>query len=571
MKNILAIAIVSMCTAQGLEAQTWSTSGNAVVAGNFLGTTNNMPLIFKVNNTGAGLIDPVNYNTGLGAQSLIALTTGNENCGFGYQALYSNTTGYSNTASGYQSLLLNSSGYLNTATGYNTLSKNTTGTYNTATGAQTMYFNTTGNYNTATGSNALTLNTTGSSNTGTGFGTLYGNTTGNNNTADGTAAMNGNNTGSNNTADGYWALKTNTGGSDNTATGSQALTYNTTGNNNTADGFQALNAETTGGGNVALGTYSLINQTTGSNNIGIGFGAYPTSSTALTNWVGIGTSIGSGISASNMVELGNSSVTSIRQQVASTIVSDGRIKDNVKANVPGLEFINLLRPVTYNLNIHRQNEMIYKNKETGLSDWDGKYDIEKMTMTGFIAQEVEKAAKDAGYDFSGVEKPATPDGLYGVRYSDFIMPLVKSVQELSASNDALKKQNDELQTTVSELKNMVLDMQQSMSQCCSNYQAYKATSLINSNTSLSPVLNQNVPNPFTVNTVISCTIPGTFQQAEVKVINSIGTEILSFPVQQTGISSFTVNGSTLAAGIYQYTLIIDGRVVDTKKMVLLAQ
>ena len=50
-------------------------------------------------------------------------------------------------------------------------------------------------------------------------------------------------------------------------------------------------------------------------------------------------------------------------------------------------------------------------------------------MTGFLAQEVEKAANEAGYDFSGVQKPANPDELYSLRYSDFVMPLVKAVQE----------------------------------------------------------------------------------------------------------------------------------------------
>ena len=618
MKNLLTIAILSLCTAQNLEAQTWSTSGNATISGNFLGTTNNMPLVFKVNNTTSGIIDPVLYNTALGYLTFVnpsgyqntaigvysqnALTagtantsigayalklnkTGTGNTAIGTNALYNdtvsgntaigtdalmaNTSGFSNTATGFNALAYNTSGNANTAMGSDALNVNTTGSYNTAFGVDAMTFNN-GSYNTANGGFSLFTNTLGSYNSAYGYTSLYLNTTGSYNTASGYQALYSN-TASNNCAFGYNTLYANTTGTSNTGSGYAALKANTTASNNTAFGYESLNAATTGGSNVAIGTYSLLTQTTGTNDIGIGYGAYPTSSTALTNWVGIGTSIGSSVSASNMMELGNSSVTSIRQQVASTIVSDGRIKDNIKANVPGLDFINRLRPVTYNLNIHRQNEMIYKNKDIAQTDWDGKYDIEKLTMTGFIAQEVEKAAKDAGYDFSGVEKPATPDGLYGVRYSDFIMPLVKSVQELSATNDALKQQNNELQTTVSELKNMVLDMQQSMSQCCSIYQSNHATSLINTNSGLSPVLNQNVPNPFTANTVISCTIPSTFQQAVVKVINSIGTEVLSFPVQQTGTSSFTVNGSTLASGIYQYTLIIDGSIVDSKKMVLLAQ
>ena len=35
----------------------------------------------------------------------------------------------------------------------------------------------------------------------------------------------------------------------------------------------------------------------------------------------------------------------------------------------------------------------------------GQYDIQKIQFTGFLAQEVEKAAKQINYDFSGVDVP----------------------------------------------------------------------------------------------------------------------------------------------------------------------
>jgi hypothetical protein len=218
--------------------------------------------------------------------------------------------------------------------------------------------------------------------------------------------------------------------------------------------------------------------------------------------------------------------------------------------------------------------MNYANKPNANKDWDSKYDIEKITMSGFIAQEVEKAAKDAGYDFSGVDKPATDGGLYGIRYSDFIMPLVKSAQELSSANETLKKQNEQLQAQyaqqqeqIGEMKAMLQDMQKSLSQCCANYQTTGSTTP-KDNSSQTPVLEQNFPNPFGENTNIRCTIPNPFKVAMVEVYSATGSKVMSFPVTQTGSSSFTINGGTFAAGIYQYTLIIDGNVVATKKMTL---
>ena len=50
-------------------------------------------------------------------------------------------------------------------------------------------------------------------------------------------------------------------------------------------------------------------------------------------------------------------------------------------------------------------------------------------MTGFIAQEVEKAAHEVNYNFSGVGKPKDENGIYSLRYSEFVVPLVKAVQE----------------------------------------------------------------------------------------------------------------------------------------------
>jgi hypothetical protein len=53
MKNLIKFASFSICLflAVNLNAQTsWAVTGNSITAGNFIGTTNNLPLIFKVNN-----------------------------------------------------------------------------------------------------------------------------------------------------------------------------------------------------------------------------------------------------------------------------------------------------------------------------------------------------------------------------------------------------------------------------------------------------------------------------------------------------------------------------------------
>ena len=234
----------------------WLLTGNAGTnpSTNFIGTTDNVPLIFKVNNLRSGRIDPLSSNnSSFGYQSLYSITTGGSNTAMGNFALSQNTEGYYNTANGYSALYSNISGYNNTAIGYDAIHENTTGYLNTAIGSQALYHN-----------------QTGANNVANGYRTLYNNTTGYYNTANGSFALNGNITGTGNTATGYKAFYTNTGGGFNTANGYNALYGNTTGSYNTASGESALFSNTTGYSNVAIGTHTLYSNISGSNLVAIG-------------------------------------------------------------------------------------------------------------------------------------------------------------------------------------------------------------------------------------------------------------------------------------------------------------
>jgi predicted RNase H-like nuclease (RuvC/YqgF family) len=87
---------------------------------------------------------------------------------------------------------------------------------------------------------------------------------------------------------------------------------------------------------------------------------------------------------------------------------------------------------------------------------------ERITYTGFIAQQVEKAAMEIGYDFSGVEKPANDHDHYRLSYSTFIVPLVKAVQEQQEMINALKEENRQLQQKQTELEARVAQMEESL-------------------------------------------------------------------------------------------------------------
>ncbi|NLA13500.1 MAG: hypothetical protein GX867_04560, partial [Tissierellia bacterium] len=162
-----------------------------------------------------------------------------------------------------------------------------------------------------------------------------------------------------------------------------------TGYQNTANGANALYSNTTGSGNIANGSYSLYNNITGNENIAIGYGAFYNGD-AYSNSTAIG--YNTSINASNQIRLGNSSVTSIGGQVGWTTLSDMRFKKDVKENVPGLDFIMKLKPVTYYLDMDAIAK--FTNTPDSLRLKDAEALKGKMLQTGFIAQDVEKAASD---------------------------------------------------------------------------------------------------------------------------------------------------------------------------------
>jgi trimeric autotransporter adhesin len=464
--NLVAGSNVTI-TPSGNDITISSNGGGSGIGGN--GTTNYLPFFTGITTLGNSVIYQTGSNIGIGTITPAAkleisggdalingLTVGKgpgnitTNSAFGYQALFSNTTRYNNTANGFQTLYSNTEGNYNTANGIQALYFNTTGNGNTANGFQTLSSNTTGHDNTANGHSSLFMNTTGSYNMANGPQSLYSNTTGEWNTANGWSALYSNTTSDANTANGYASLYSNTTGLGNTATGVQTLYSNTEGYWNTATGLSALYYNATGVRNTAYGSNALYYNSTGNLNTALGEDVYPFDDD-LDNWTGIGFSVGGAASTSNSVEIGNMSVTWIGGQVGWSTYSDARIKENISENVPGLAFINKLRPVSYNLNIHKQNEMMYKGKKEQ-GDWSSKYDIENMRMTGFIAQEVEKAAQELNYEFSAVEKPKNENDLYSLRYSEFVVPLVKAVQEQQNEIKDQQKVIEELTKRIEQLE-----------------------------------------------------------------------------------------------------------------------
>ncbi len=228
--------------------------------------------------------------------------------------------------------------------------------------------NTSGNYNVIMGTNAGYRKASGDLNTLLGWYAGSATTT---------ATFNGN------TFLGAQAGEVSTGGP-NTFIGEKAGRANSTGTENLFAGNQAGIANTVGGRNTILGYQANLSAGGLQNATAIGYQAV--------------------VNATNKVRIGNDAVSVIEGPVAFTNASDKRLKKDIQNLNVGLEFIQRLRPVSYQM----------KNLDDARTNW------------GFIAQEIEEivGSENAILTVGGDE-----DRTLGLRYTDFVAPLVKAVQE----------------------------------------------------------------------------------------------------------------------------------------------
>ena len=327
-------------------------------------------------------------------------------------------------AVGYEALKVNEAD-INTAVGYRAGVANTSGDDNTFVGSQSGYSNQTGTDNTLVGDNAGYAIVSGGANVVVGSAAgdaLTSDSTGN--VLVGQDAMGGSaNAVDYCTAAGFEALKVNTA-DNNVGVGYRAGVANTSGGDNTFVGNGAGYTNSSGGNNTFIGDEAGYGQT-GSSCTSIGATAGGTGSTSYTN----ATCIGAGTTplANNEVVIGSIAVTWWRPMADDVTdlghssyrfddvyatngtiqTSDKNLKKNVKKSNLGLAFLEKLNPVSYSWK--KGNRKHY----------------------GMIAQEVEKTLD--GEDFAGLVK-GEDDGkeYYGLRYGEFIAPLIKAVQELSA-------------------------------------------------------------------------------------------------------------------------------------------
>lgn len=218
---------------------------------------------------------------------------------------------------------------------------------------------------------------------------------------------------------------------------------------------------------------------------------------------------------------------------AYTALSDQRFKKNITSLEPVLDRVMQLNAKRY--------EYI-----TGCS----------RQSLGFIAQDVDKLFPEIVYLNQSDNGEAD---YYTMDYSGFGVIAVKAIQELKAE---MNKKDDE----ILQLKSRLDQLESALSSCCISYHP-NDKSISNLSSGNSARLEQNTPNPFSEETTIHYYLPSE-SKGEIKILSLDGQQILTLSINQTGNGEVRISGGAMSAGTYTYTLIVNGKAVESKIMTL---
>jgi len=245
------------------------------------------------------------------------------------------------------------------------------------------------------------------------------------------------------------------------------------------------------------------------------------------------------------------------------VQSDLAIKKNITTLTNSLEKIQQLRGVNFEWDMDSLPDSLFMEG----------------TQIGFIAQEVDTVLPEVVHQ--------SDSGIYSLSYSRIVPVLVEAIKEQQQLIDDLEDPNNdsivaELQTINNRLdviEACINSLPQGL--CGGNTMNKNGGSQdpgdINNNERVLPKgdeldrlpeLFQNTPNPFSKNTKIRYRIPETAGNGALYIYDLQGKQVRMFDNLDRGNGSVTVSGRELYAGMFIYTLIVDGKDVGTKRMIL---
>lgn len=222
-------------------------------------------------------------------------------------------------------------------------------------------------------------------------------------------------------------------------------------------------------------------------------------------------------------------------------ISDQRLKSNIVPVDDALGMVRRLQADYYTFNREKFKDMLLPEGRT----------------TGYMAQELAKVIPEA--------VKLDKDGYYKVNYNAVIPVLSEAIKQLDAKvgdTEKLTQALAEQQAKTAALEKQLNELRALVTQ---NSQGKAATG---TGEASQIGLEQNAPNPFSQTTRIAYALPANVTGATLTIVDALGRVVKTIPNLAGGQQVVELQGGTLAAGTYTYTLAVGGKAVLSKHMVL---
>jgi hypothetical protein len=268
------------------------------------------------------------------------------------------------------------------------------------------------------------------------------------------------------------------------------------------------------------------------------------------------------------------------------IWSDKSLKKNIKGCSNALDKILSLRGTNYTMiesfdtyqttcgyNLDEDNQNASSTTLPGFKAKENKLEtrITKQTVKikdndklqyGFIAQEVQKVLPE-------LVKVDERSGLLTINYVQVIPILVEAFKTQNATIDALKAQNLKLAARIAKLEKGKTSTSNARTEAeTPDTQTDTKTTSNVSDLVKTAYLYQNTPNPFSQETQIRYYVPETNANTFVSVTDLSGKQIKLLPITTQGEGFVSIKANELYAGLFIYTLVVDGNIIDSKRMMV---
>jgi hypothetical protein len=234
--------------------------------------------------------------------------------------------------------------------------------------------------------------------------------------------------------------------------------------------------------------------------------------------------------------------------------SDRKLKQDITDLNSAMDIINKLQPKTYTF---RQ---------------DGNYKLMNLPQGkhyGLIAQDVEQILPElvanADFNTARIRPPkqiTTPAGASSTPSNPVTDPQTTGAPE---NNEVIEFKTLNYTELIPIMVRAMQEQQQKIEELqllVNKLMQEKGASIITGAGSLS----QNTPNPARVNTRIAYNLPTATNQAQLLITDAAGKTIKNLQLNTSGVVD--LNTSTLSSGIYNYTLVVNGKIIETRKMTI---